>query len=442
MTRRISFVRAALLAVVLLTLARTGFAQQLGPVSGGSIATPVPPLSPENGAQVGEGVLLHAGVGVEAGYDSNVFYDQFNPAGSAIIRVTPFFDLTNTARNGEIPSGLFFDLRAALTYRKYLSSDMYVSRLAGAFMPAISGSLEHNSRGTLALGVTESFSRLQDPPYVRTQTDADIIRDNNVASAQLRWSPGGGRLQGVLRYTNTLDLFETESLKQASSIGHEGMIDLSWRWLPKTALFLQVRQGYISYLNTQTTGGSLTGTKFSSAPLRATVGLRGLITDKTSVAIAVGYQNGFYSNGTNSSGTFGPVLAAAELVISPIYTTKITVGVRHDFQNSVIGNFYYDEGAYASIAYQTLTKLIAQLWTAYDNRQYHGLAAAQPGLGLPDSRTDNGVQAGAMLDYYLKSWAYAGVSYTLLYNESNAGGGLTGADYTKHQVFARLGVTY
>jgi hypothetical protein len=75
---------------------------------------------------------------------------------------------------------------------------------------------------------------------------------------------------------------------------------------------------------------------------------------------------------------------------------------------------------------------------SYDYRRYYGLPNDVP-------RRDNYMQAGAVLDYYLKSWAYAGVSYTLAYNRSDYQPAMTelaGVDYTKHQVFARLGITY
>lgn len=438
MTRLTSLLSGGVAAAV--CVATAAYAQQ-GPITGAISRTGVPPLSAANGVQVGDGVLLHSGVGVEAGYDSNVFYNDSAKTGASLMRVTPFLELTNTARNAEVPAGLFFDLRAALTYREYFSNQEDVSQLR-AFVPTVSGSIEHNSRGTLAISAMDTYTRSEDAPYVRGPGQGLIIRNNNVASAQLRWSPGGGRLQGLLRYTNTLDFFETDYLKPANSLGHEVMADLSWRWLPKTALYLQVRQGYISYLNA--TGDGMTtalGDKYSSLPLRAVLGVRGLITEKTSVALALGYQNSFYSNGASTKGFLGSTTAAAELVVLPLLTTRIALGLRHEFQNSVIGNFFYNDGAYIGISQQTAVGVVGQMWGSYDHRRYYGLAS----VGAPDPRVDNLVQAGAMLDYFLKSWAYAGLSYSLTMNRSDyeqTASTLGGVNYTKHMVFARLGITY
>src|SRR5450432_49242 len=432
MTRRILLASAA--AAALLTQTRAASAQMS--FIGGVSSSWAPAISPATGIQIGDGVILHTGVGVEGGYDSNVFYNDDTKVGATLVRVTPFIDINNATRTGEVPSGIAYDLNATLTYREYFSDQEDVTRLR-AFVPTVRGSLGHTNGGTLTESVTEGYTRAEDAPYYRGTSQQLIIRNNNVASAQLGWAPGGGRLQSVLRYTNTLDIFETDSLKSANSLGHEALLDVSWRWLPKTALYLQLRQGYISYLNADTQAEL--GDKSSSYPLRAVLGVRGLITEKTSVAVGFGYQNDFYSNGATTSGFLGSTTVAAELVVLPLMFTRVVLGGRHDFQNSVIGNFFYDDGVYASLSQQTVAKLVGQVWVSYDHRRFYGLHDA------PDPRVDNLVQAGAIFDYYLKNWAYAGLSYTLALNRSDykpMDMTLSGATYTKQQIFARVGITY
>jgi len=249
-------------------------------------------------------------------------------------------------------------------------------------------------------------------------------------------------LQGTLRLTNTVDWFETEELKAGNSMTNEAMLDLSWRWLPKTALYVQVRQGYVKYLNQDANASGLVpdtlGKKQTSYPLRAVVGIRGLITDKTSVALAVGYQNGFYEGGQTTTGFFGSTTAAGELIVMPLQTTKITFGLHHDFQNSVIGNFFYDDGVYASASHMVASRLVGQLWGAYDHRRYYGLPAGM------DPRVDDTIQATALLDFYIRAWAYVGASYSLIRNRSDylPDQGFSGTNYTKHLIFGHVGLTY
>lgn len=419
---------------------------QMGPVTGVT-PTAVPTLSPENGFLLSDGALLHGGLTVEGGYDSNIFYnDKGSETGSPLLRVSPFLDFTNTARTGEVPSGLFFDVRAGLTYREYLSSDPDVTRLRSV-SPTVSANVEHNSRGTLAFGFSDTFARLQDAPYLKAERTM-IVRDTNTAAAQLRLSPGGGRIQGVIRLTNMIDWFEQDSqLTAANSMTNELMLDASWRWLPKTALYLQVRQGYVLYFDPNAPGSTALVSggmgKQTSFPLRAVLGVRGLVTEKTSIALALGYQNAFYSGGVNTTsyGFLGSTTAVGELTYLPIFQARFVLGFHHDFQNSVVGNFYYNDGGYVSVSYQSPARVVGQLWGSYDYRRYRGL----PDLnGGPGTRNDNFIQAGALLDYHLKSWCFVGISYSLANNQSDAPMVelASGADYTKHQVFARVGVTY
>src|SRR3954469_12077134 len=102
---------------VLLFVGGVASAQQYGPVSGGVVTAGAPTVSPQNGLLLSDGAILHAGVTAEGGYDSNVFYDDTpgNKYDSSLLRLTPFAEITNTSRNGEVPSGLFFDARATLT---------------------------------------------------------------------------------------------------------------------------------------------------------------------------------------------------------------------------------------------------------------------------------------------------------------------------------------
>src|SRR5438477_695517 len=85
---------------VLLLAGGVASAQQYGPVSGGVVTSGAPVVSPQNGLLLSDGALLHAGVTAEGGYDSNVFYDDTpgNKFNSSVLRITPFAEITNTAR--------------------------------------------------------------------------------------------------------------------------------------------------------------------------------------------------------------------------------------------------------------------------------------------------------------------------------------------------------
>jgi hypothetical protein len=395
----------------------------------------IPGAAP-GGVQLSEGTLLHAGVGAEAGYDSNVFYNDTGARSAAVLRILPFVELTNAARNGAIPSDLYFDVGAALTYREYLSNDSDI-RAQRAFMPSAYGNLEFGRVQSMGFSLTESFSRTEDPPYVSNAEP--ITRDVNQASAGVRWAPGGGRLASVLRYTNTIDAFETDNLRVANSMGHLLMLDMSWKWLPKTALALQVSQGYISYFNSEN-GDS----KPTSLPLHVMAGIRGLITAKLNVNIMAGYANGFYDTvRPGPSGFRGNFTVGADVTYRPSILTSIALGYRRDFQNAILGDFYYLDAVYLNIGQAIAGRLGFGFSARYESRSFQNIHLADNSY---ISRHDNFWQVGANLDYHIRDWTYVGVAYSLMSNSSDYEQ-MSALDpgrvnYVKQLVFARVGVTY
>jgi len=401
------------------------------------------------GTQLSESVLLHAGIGVEAGYDSNVFYgDKGFAVSSPIVRVLPFVEITNAARSGTVPSGVFFDIGVSAAYRRYLSNDPQPQSPnkkisdESEFLPSANGIVEFSPGQTLSILVSDVFSRFEDAPYITsTGRTGPLIRYVNSSSAQLRFAPGGGRLQSTVRYDNTYDAFSSDSgLSFANSINHQLTLDLSWKWLPKTAIFVSASQGYVSYLNDQSMQMGDTR-KVDSYPFHSAVGLRGLVTQKTSVNLWVGYSNAIYVSGPNPEGLQGHINANAEVTVRPTVLTTLGANYRHDFQNAVIGNFYYVDGGAAWLQQMVGSRVSATLSGRYEHRVFQFISAR---------RTDNFLQLGAVVDFHPKPWGYIGAAYSSVINDSavpEASGmpgtpAPSGANYVKHQIFGRVGVTY
>ena len=112
----------------------------------------------------------------------------------------------------------------------------------------------------------------------------------------------------------------------------------------------------------------------------------------------------------------------------------------------MISTFYYDDSLYASYVQQIAGRFALDLSGRYQRRDYQGYVQDPAAMSPPESRVDNFFQVGATADYFLRNWAYIGVGYALLVNTSDAQltttAGVASLDYTKHQVFARIGVTY
>ena len=374
-----------------------------------------------SGLKLGDAAILHAALFADVGYDSNVYYTSGagSPPSAPVLHIGPRLEITNAERDGSVPSGTYYTAFAGLDWRKYLTGDTQITR-QDAFNPSVGGAAEFSANQALGFSLVETFSRFEQAPYF----DGDPIkRDLNLASANLRYSPGGGRLRFNLRYTNLIDYYEA-AYNNGSNMGNEVMLDAGWRWLPKTTIYLQAAQGVITYFS---------GGRPNSYPLRTLAGLRGLLTEKLAMNVGVGYSNAFYSTGGGPSG-FGNVGIVAELNYTIDLLSRLGIGYHHDFANSpFVGQYYNMDAIYGAYQQMIASRVVAYLFGRFENRRFGGGA----------SRTDNFAMGGVSVDYMVGNFILAGASYSLNLNrttQSSANSG--GIDYTKHVLLFRLGVVY
>ncbi len=377
-----------------------------------------------SGLKLGEEAILHAAVLADIGYDSNVFYGSSGQDTSAVLHVTPRLEITNAERDGSIPSGTYYDLVGSVDFLRYLSSNNDVYNQS-ATNPSLGGTAEFSSGQALSFTLSETFSRYQQAPYAAGANP--IIRDDNMASASLHFAPGGGRLNVMLRYSNLIDKYEGSTYSNGSNMGNEGVLDIGWRWLPRTSIYAQVAQGAITYLNSGS-GNS------ASYPLRTLLGLRGLLTEKLSVNIAGGYQNAFYSSGGNPTG-LGNLGVLTEVNYSVSMLSRAGLGYHHDFVNSpFLGGYYNMDAVYGSFQQMVASRVVTYLFGRFENRRF--------GTG----RIDNYVMGGVALDYVIGKFLLMGASYSLNLNRTTKTAKTVppdlGLDYTKHVLLFRLGVMY
>lgn len=408
------------------------------------------------GVKLGDNTYLHAGVTAEAGWDTNVFYNDKptdtngvaqTPTSSAILQVIPSFLITNNGRDGKPQSPAVYTLGAKLLYREYLSNTASV-RDQRAFIPSAVGTLALTGE-KLKLALADTFSRTEEAPY--REGDPSIKRDNNQGSAQLSISPGGGRITAALRYANAFDYFEGVDYKSASTMTHDGILDASWKWLPKTAIFIQGGGAYVHFLNPNAPGGmSSSAPRVDSVQVRGLAGLRGLLTPKTTVNVSLGYQTAFYQ--TPSTPPAGGVTygnpngisnfrALLDLGFIPTLLTRINLQLEHTFRNSpVLGNYYDVDQATLTVSH-ALGQLVLGVHSSFEYRRYQNYAyQSAPGVFTPTNRNDVVGITGASIDYYVQKWLFAGVAYNLVLTRPH--NDPTAIAFTKQQIFAHVGVAY
>ncbi len=387
------------------------------------------------GVRVGEGVYLRLSVLAEGGYDSNVFYNDDAKIDSPTLRITPSAELTNAVREGQAPP-LTFSLGASLLYREYLSEDPNV-QTQRAFNPTFTGLLGYAPGEAFTVTVRDQFSRMEDPPY--SPGGVVIERDTNVGVIDFRVTPGGGRLQNSLRYSNTLDLFETEAASYASRMSHDVTLGAAYKLLPKTAVYLEGSVGYIDRLNTEEARAA---NKVDAIPYSVVGGLRGLITPKLSANFGAGYRDSIYDGDIVNPSGLSNLFLTLGLNYQPLPLTNLAAGYEHSFRDSAVLANFYDNDAIAASVSQQVAAFVLRAFYLYEFRRYHGFQNM-----TEVARRDHVQRAGVQADYYLQRWFFAGIGYSAQINRSTLGAAEaaiqgTSADYTKQTVLARIGVTY
>lgn len=317
------------------------------------------------GYRVGD-LELHPGLAAEFGYDSNYFHrsDNEDPIGSLRLRITPSISLSTLSqqRRGITPDAPppDFEFRAGLsaTYNEFfpVSGSDAGQDLMGD---------QRNIGGTLGLNLSILPTRPWSgqlygdigrsiTPSNQGETSASFNRFNTNLGGELIWTPGGGLLDWRLGYRFSGTLFESDEFQELTNLMHTIQTRGRWRFLPRTALLYDARFSFINYPDGVA--------KTSSHPLRAMLGVNGLVTNSFAVLAMAGWGASFYTPRA-SQADFDSLIALAELkyYLTPnpssdpgaatLALSSIAVGFSRDFFDSYIGSYYERNRGYLNLSY-------------------------------------------------------------------------------------------
>jgi hypothetical protein len=399
------------------------------------------------GIKLGDSLVFHPGLDIEGRYDSNALYQQSNVTGAAYMRFIGHLDLATlppqrlTDGEGNVtPQKIDLRVKAALSYREYLNGDDAV-RSQRAFEVDAGFLFGLFPQGVFAFFLSDDFARTVTARYGANTFARDINRTN----AKFQLAPGGGRLTFALQYALNFDLFEDAELAGARKLFHEIQFNAKWKILPKTAINLDVIQQIYGY--TDPSGGVYGRfgiTKENAKPLRIFAGMTGLITPMLSTVLRVGYGNAFYPSGVS----YNSVIAQAELGLQFGPFAKLKLGYLHNFDDAIFGNYYADDAIYLNYDHLIINRIMLHLAGDYRYRRYDGFPTSAPAsvTSLP-SLKQHLVTIGVGADYHIKEWIYVGLGYDLQLQNRAAGPTDTTTNFfapsfTKHQIFAKVGVSY
>jgi len=403
------------------------------------------------GVKLSESLEFHPGIALEGRYDSNVFLtssrNNQQVIGAPYLRVIGHLHLTTTSpQRLEDTSGkrahrkVAFRLKGALAYREYFPvTDTYSTQVKDR------RSLEVDAGMNLELFPDGFFTARIFDDYVRSNPqwagmNPNAPRNSNRGGLAFRLSPGGRRITLELGYSINLDMFDDALYASSNKYYHEVNFSAKWRLLPKTAVFLQASEQFISYYDTSPPAGNHLLVNSDSKPLRIYLGGSSLFTPRFSMMGRIGYGNGFYDEGDS----YSMLLGSLELRFHIGPTAKIKGGFEHLFSDSLYGNYFTDELAYVGYDHLVINRILLHLKGEYRWRSYSGLPA---GSGINELK-NHLVQLNVAADYKIRSWVYVGLGYDLglRYLASDylpsLQGGVYVNDFVKHQVYAKVGVSY
>lgn len=313
------------------------------------------------GYRVGD-LEVHPGLAGEFGYDTNYFLraEAENPVEALRFRLTPSLSISTLGPQrreaggpAELPK-LDFRAGIAATYNEFVATDSRYSELL---------SKQRDVGGTASAKLTilpnrpwggDLYGALARTVQPSQNPDRNYDRFETRLGAGLKWQPGGGIFDWRLGYELGLTSFQQQTFEVYDNAQHQVNTRGRFRFLPRTALLYDASLGFIRYSDP----ASL---QHSSDPVRARLGVNGLVTRSLALLVMAGWGSSFY-RGENAQ-QFDSVIGQAELkwFLTPnpssdpeaggLSLSALALGYTRDFFNSYLGDYYTRDRGYLTLSY-------------------------------------------------------------------------------------------
>lgn len=329
---------------------------------------------------------LHPGVGSEVGYYTNPFFSD-RPQGSAAFRIAPHLFISTLGEqrqefdpNERKPGWLAFSGGLSATFQHYFE---YAVR--DAFNLDLRADATLAPERPLSLHVGQLLQRSAvpfgdtavSPNTTHVSQAANYTNYYENANVQLIVQSPGGLLRGSVGYRFGYAWFDSVGFLFNNNMTHSAMLNLSWEFLPKTALFYDATYSYQNYLHLddQTLANVARTQLVNNEQVSTRLGVNGAITSRIGATVALGYAAGFYAIGDDPSGIIGNL----ELRYTPSPIAEVALTLDRTFLPSYQGNFQARNRIYARArwlfvgAFMVVARAgVEHLRFGYDNIQMSG----------------------------------------------------------------------
>jgi hypothetical protein len=395
-------------------------------------------------------LVLHPGLSLEGGYDSNVFLENTNEEDSFILRLEGYLDVategTERQSQGEMgkaePQKIQFRGGLGVQYYHY-----FIDRVPDNVGADAHVDFSYNPSRVFSLQVRDIFRRTVRPfsdPNTMQGSTISYGRNHNTATLDLVGRSKSQVLEGRLGYTNALEFFDADIYGYGNNMTHRVPALLSWLFFPTSALVYTFEYANQQFQNPDQIATSPTLLSDNNR-VSNMMGYNGAITERFSLTAMIGYAAGFYNIGEDYDG----VIARIDTRWRPRPTVSLIAGYDRDVRPSFIGNFTTVNRLYANARFTLdgALQLGIKTWVSFDKS---GLALSPDGtlLGNQTHREDIRLYAGIFGEYRFTAWLalFGEVGYLADFTDFQYVGAPSlldpAADYQRFEAWVGLRVFY
>lgn len=371
---------------------------------------------------------LHPGLGVEIGYDSNLYYsdgDTVPTTDSGILRATAHLMVSTRGeqrrQEGEAGgTGEGETQQPPVTFRGGISGSFYTffndldrsnmeldASLALSILPG----------RTFSIDITEEFGRSIRPFTENFSTTASYGRIQNDAGVRLNLQTAGQVLRISAGYNFGLNYFEDANFQWGNRFSHNISLSETFRFLPQTAIVHDTNFVISDYFNESVTSPVMVNDSYM---LRTRVGLNGALTNDFSVLGMVGYAAGFFDSAVPAvyEQEYESLVAQVEARWQLEEQTRLSFGYERDFKPSFLGNWYRTDRGYANFQWMFARSFLLGIEASVGNYEFGRIVApdGMTAVGSSTVRDDIRVIGSVFGEYRFTDWL--GVNATLRYTGS------------------------
>lgn len=360
-------------------------------------------------------LVLHPGLSLEGGYDSNVFLQDVNEEDSFVLRLVGYLDVATEGSERQSQGESNKAEPQKIQFRGGLGAQYYhyfIDRIPDNVGADAHIDFSYNPSKVFSLQVRDIFRRtvrpFSDPNTVQGAT-VSYGHNSNSATLDLVGRSKSQVLEGRVGYTNAIQFFDASIYQYGNSMTHRVPVSLSWKFFPTSALVYTFDYARQQFQNPDQILASSTLLSNNNR-ISNLIGYNGAITERFSLTAMIGYAAGVYDVGDDYDG----VIARLDTRWRPRPTITLIAGFDRDYRPSFIGNYTLMNRLYANVRFALggAFQLGVRTWVSFDES---GLAMSPDGtlLGNQPNRDDIRVYAGIFGEYRFKAWLalFAEVGY-------------------------------